>query len=493
MVEQGLFEPEQLRELDRLAVAHPDVGGSLVLMERAGAAAYRRLRAYWPQAEHIVVVAGVGNNAGDGYVVARLAHADGLPVDLVQVGDGEGLRGDAARVRTRFLEEGGRVQPLGKSLPRADLLVDALFGIGLNRPLEGEWAHAVNMLNDSAAPVLALDVPAGIDARTGHMLGVAVRAAVTITFIGDKAGLYLGAGRRCAGDVVLGTLGGPAGVYARVPPKVRRFDAAAIHRALPPRDPVAHKGRFGHVLVVGGDLGMGGAVRMAGEAALRVGAGLVTVATRAEHIGPLLTARPEAMAQGVTAATDLSAALARASVLVLGPGLGQAPWGRELYAKALAAKLPTVIDADGLNLLAEQPVRRDDWVLTPHPGEAGRLLGTDSAAVQRDRLKAVTDLRTRYGGVVVLKGMGTLVDDGATTPTLCGRGNPGMASGGMGDVLSGVIGGLIAQGLSLADAARIGVELHAAAADDAARANGERGLLATDLFPYLRQRVNPDA
>ncbi|MCG8433820.1 MAG: NAD(P)H-hydrate dehydratase, partial [Gammaproteobacteria bacterium] len=258
---------------------------------------------------------------------------------------------------------------------------------------------------------------------------------------------------------------------------------------LPPRKHTAHKGAFGPVLVVGGNLGMPGAVRLAGEAALRSGGGLVSVATRPEHVNGLVAGRPELMCCGIKEASDIEPLLARASVIAVGPGLGKDQWAQGLLQKILKSPLPVVADADALNLLAEKPAKRDSWVITPHPGEAGRLLKMDTASVQADRYAAVERLSKDYSAVAVLKGAGSLVKHPDKTTWVCHHGNPGMATAGMGDVLTGIIAGLIAQGLSLPDAARAGVLLHAKAADAAAE-GGERGLLASDLMPFLRRQVN---
>jgi NAD(P)H-hydrate epimerase len=317
-----------------------------------------------------------------------------------------------------------------------------------------------------------------------------VRARVTPTFIGLKQGLFTGDAPDYVGEVEFSSLGAPGWVYERVSPSARRIDGAAVLEWLPRRPRTAHKGRYGHVLVVGGDLGMGGAARMAAEAAGRVGAGLVSLATRAEHVSAVIAARPEIMCRGAGGAADIEALLERATVVVLGPGLGRDSWGRELFQRCLRWQGPMVVDADALNLLAETPASRDDWVLTPHPGEAGRLLGIGTADVQADRFAALEELRRRYHGAPVLKGAGTLTA-GASEPWLCDAGNPGMASGGMGDVLSGVIAGLMAQGLTPESAAAAGVWLHAGAADQCARTAGERGMLATDLLPYLQRLANP--
>ncbi len=489
---QALYTAAQVRELDRLAIERYGIPGE-TLMERAGRAAWALVERRWPQAGRILVLAGTGNNGGDGYVLARLALEAGRRVTLLQLGDPDRITGDARLHADRYLSAGGSRRSFEGVLPEnADLLVDALLGTGLERPVEGVWAEAVKALNRHRAPVLALDLPTGLHADTGAILGTAVRAEATITFIGLKQGMFTGEGPDCCGDIEFDALEVPARLYGHLVISARRIDWAQQRELLRPRRATAHKGHFGHVLVVGGDHGMGGAARLAAEAALRTGAGLVSLATRPEHLAPVLATRPEVMVHAVEQPWQLDPLLRRASHVVVGPGLGREPWGRALFEMVMAAGRPLVVDADGLNQLAESPVRRDDWVLTPHPGEAARLLGCTVEEIQRDRFAAVEALEARYGGVVLLKGAGTLVASGGDRRVaVCSDGNPGMASGGMGDVLAGVIGGLLAQGLAPAVAAEMGVSLHAAAADKAARA-GRRGLLAMDLMSHVRRLANPD-
>ncbi len=261
---------------------------------------------------------------------------------------------------------------------------------------------------------------------------------------------------------------------------------------LQPRPREANKGNFGHVLVVGGDYGFSGAARMAGEAALRVGAGLVSVATRPESSLVLNAARPELMCHGVNSGSELEPLLVRANVVVIGPGLGRSAWAQKLlYLVLKSEKNVVVVDADGLNMLAEKPAKKENWILTPHPGEAGRLLKKSTPDIQADRLGSARELQQKYGGICVLKGAGTLVLGPDSQPAICKAGNPGMASGGTGDVLSGVIGGLLAQGLPLVAAAKLGVLIHAMAGDLAAKEGGERGMIASDMLPYIRRLVNP--
>jgi len=482
-----------VREMDRIAIEELGIPG-YDLMRRAGQAAFDCARQRHPGARRWLVLCGAGNNAGDGYVVARLALAAGLRVAVVALSDPRGLTGDAAAAWRDFERAGGSVNPFSDAVcAGADLVVDGLLGTGLARPLEGAWLQVVERVNAAGRPVLALDVPSGLDADTGQPLGAALRADVTVTFIGRKQGLYLGRGPDHAGEVRFADLGVPAEKFAHVAPQLRLFGTAERLQALPRRARTAHKGDFGHVLVVGGNDGMGGAARLAGEAALRAGAGLVSVATRPGHAAALAAARPELMCRGVTSPADLDPLLARATVVAIGPGLGQDEWARGLLARVLECRQRLVVDADALNLLAARPGRRDDWVLTPHPGEAGRLLGTDSAAVQADRKAAAAALVERYGGVALLKGRCTLVAAQGHLPWVIDAGNPGMASGGMGDVLTGLVAGLVAQSpAALALATACAADVHARAADELAR-EGERGLAASDLFGPLRRWLNPSA
>ncbi len=486
----ALFRAAQVRELDRLAMTAARVPG-YELMERAGGAAFSLLRERWPDTGQVAVICGAGNNAGDGYVLARFARAAGLMVRVLAVSDPQRLRGDARQAYADWCAAGGDTVPFSRpALEQAQVVVDALLGTGLARTLEGEWRAAVATINTLGAPILAIDVPSGLHADTGAVLGAAVRATATISFIGLKQGMFTGEGPEHCGELHFDALGVPKETLQSVSASAMRIGAELLSRVLPRRSRSDHKGRFGHVLVVGGDAGMAGAARMAGEAAGRCGAGLVSIATRPEHAAVIAAARPELMCHGVAGARQLAPLLQRANVVAIGPGLGRSPWARELLSSVLECARPLVVDADALNLLADEPMRRDDWILTPHPGEAARLLGSETTAIQADRFAAVEALVDAFSGTCVLKGAGTLVRGPLACTYVCDAGNPGMASGGMGDVLTGVLAALVAQGLGLEVAARAGAHLHAAAADRAARA-GERGLLALDLMSELRILTNP--
>lgn len=486
----ALYRTAQVRELDRMAVEDLGIEG-YTLMQRAGQAAFELLRERWPQARTLLVATGTGNNGGDGYVVALLARQAGLDVAITQCGDPMRIRGDALAARDAYLAAEGKIEAFNTAqVPSADVIVDALLGTGLQAAVRDPYRSAIGTINANSVPVLAIDVPSGLHSDTGVPLGTAIRADCTISFIGLKQGLFTGEAADYCGEIYFDDLQVPATVYRQQPPAAHCIDLTQFGRLLAPRARASHKGHFGHVLIIGGEHGMNGAPRMAGEAAARVGAGLVSVATRAVNAPSINIARPELMAHAVEEPADLQPLLERATVTALGPGLGQTAWSRAMLGAVLDLDKPMVIDADGLNLLAAEPAWREDWVLTPHPGEAARLLRQATRAVQNDRYGAVQALQERYGGVCVLKGAGTLIRSESRT-AVCAAGNPGMATGGVGDVLTGMIVGLRAQGLSNVQAAELGVCLHAAAADCAADLGGERGLLATDLFDYLRRLVNP--
>lgn len=492
---QAVYLGATIRAAERIAMSRFGLDED-DLMARAGLAAWRLLLERWPQAQHIGVVCGPGNNGGDGYVLAALALGSGRQVSVLRLGEGSNA-GVAHRAEAVYRQTGGQVGVFSADgpLPRVDLWVDALFGIGLHRALDGLAVDLVHALNRDArerrVPLLALDVPSGVDADTGHDHGLSLRADVTMAFIAGKPGLYTGRGRVAAGEVVVDALGLADHVFDDLEPAARIVRADALPQCFATRERDAHKGHFGHVLCVGGDHGYGGALALCVEAAHRVGAGLVSAATRAEHVPVLLMRRPETMVRGVDDGDALQALLDKATVVAIGPGLGGSEWSASLLYAAMDARKPTVLDADALNAIARrdaEPLR--DAVLTPHPGEAARLLGTSTDAIASDRLRHARQLAARFDCVVVLKGAGTVVTAPGRVPIIIDAGNPGMATGGMGDVLTGMIAGLIAQGAVSFDAAACGALLHAVAGDRAARDGGERGLLPSDLFAHVRALVN---
>ena len=487
-----LYSTAQVRSLETWAIEKLGIAG-YTLMKRAGEAGLRYLRTRFPVAHRIVLVCGGGNNGGDGYVLARFAQAAGLTVTVLAAVPPDMLRGDARQALADLRASGAQVQPYTpQRLAQGEVIVDALLGTGLRGPAREDAARIIREINSAGRPVLAVDVPSGLDSDTGVPVGEAVRADCTVTFVGLKTGLFIGDGPEFAGTVFfddLEVIPDPAGAPAA---RVERIQEFCIQQALPRRARSSHTGDFGRVLLIGGGVGMPGAVRLAGEACLRVGAGLVTVAVAPENVPAIAGGRPELICLPLADADAqaLTEALERTDVIAIGPGLGRTPWARRALERVLRCGKPLVVDADALNIIAQSGApARADWILTPHPGEAARLLGSQSREIQSDRLAALERLVARYRGIVVLKGAGTLVGAPDRTPALCERGNPGMATAGMGDVLTGTIAGVLAQCRDPWLAARVGVLVHAMAGDAAARM-GERGLLAGDVARELRNCVN---
>lgn len=483
---EPLFRAADVRDLEaRLAAAHglpPSV-----LMQRAGAALLEQVRCHWPEARHVLVLAGTGNNGGDGYVLARLLRERGVRVRVVATGPARAA--EAADAAGIWREAGGTTQIWDGSLPlpSAELVVDALLGIGLRRAPDAGTAALIEAVNAAAVPVLSVDLPSGLDGDSGHAPGAVLRASRTLCLLARKRGLHTGRACDQVGALAFDDLDAP---HESLDIDAWLLDRDDLGARLPRRRPGTHKGEQGHVLVIGGDAGMSGAVRLAGVAALRSGAGRVSVASRGEHVALIAAGRPELMVHGVEDAGALAPLLQRADVLALGPGLGQGDWSRTVFEASLAGDRPAVVDADALNLLARAP--RDlgrHRVITPHPGEAARLLGVDTASIEADRFAAARELARRYGCVAVLKGAGTLIDDGEHT-WVCPFGNPGMASAGMGDALTGIIAAMLGQGVAPADAACAGVLAHALAGDRAA-GSMPRGLIASDVIGQLRAVLNP--
>lgn len=453
------------------------------LMARAARAAFRELLERWPEPPLLQILCGSGNNGGDGLLLAALAAGRGIDTTVMLV-DGDPRGDDAAWAAQQAQSAGLQLNAFSASALRPEgVVVDAILGTGIRGAPRQACADAIDAVNALALPVLSMDVPSGLDADSGTHSGAVIQAECTVSFITGKRGLYTADGPDCAGECLLDDLDVPVSAYTAAGPAVGVLALDAERAALPTLRQAMHKGALGRCLLIGGDRGTGGAVLLAAEAALRSGVGLLQVATRDQYVTPLLARTPEAMASAVRGYGDLQALLSWADALIVGPGLGQGPWGEQLLAAALASGKTMLLDADALNLIA----RDGDWrlpantVITPHPGEAARLLGCTTAEVQCDRFAAIEALRRRSDGAVILKGNGSLVA-GPMATALSRAGNPGMASGGMGDVLSGIVGSLLAQGLPPEAAARLGCELHAVAGDRAAAILGERALLGSDLI-----------
>lgn len=489
-IPHSIWPADELRRAEKTAAE--SLGIPLYeLMQRAGQAAFDVARDAYPASRHWLILCGHGNNGGDGYVVARLAQGAGICVTLLAQVSEKPLPEEAQAARDAWLAADGVIHQFNIPWPQdVDLIIDSLLGTGLQNAPRDNVVSLIEQANHFPAPIIALDIPSGLNAQTGATPGAVVQAAYTITFIALKPGLLTGKARDVVGQLRHHALGLEAWLTQQ-PTHLNRLDASQLAQWFTPRRPTSHKGDHGRLLVIGGDRGTAGAIRMAGEAALRAGAGLVKVLTRVENIAPIITARPELMVDELTP-QSLDESLAWADVVVIGPGLGQAPWGKQALRKIDNFCKATLWDADALNLLAINPDKRHNRVITPHPGEAARLLNCSVAEIENDRLLSAQRLVKRYGGVVVLKGAGTIVADERGVMSIIDAGNAGMASGGMGDVLSGIIGALLGQALSPYDAACAGCIAHGAAADELAARYGTRGMLATDLFSTLRRVVNPD-
>ncbi|VVP96387.1 Bifunctional NAD(P)H-hydrate repair enzyme Nnr [Pseudomonas fluorescens] len=485
----ALYSAVQVRGLDASLIAAGTPG--FELMQRAARATWRALVREWPTANELTVVAGHGNNAGDGYLVAVLAKRAGWSVRVLAAGDPQRLGGDAALAHAEALFENVFIETWCAPSGLRGLVLDALLGTGLTGDVREPYASVIAAINASGLPVAAVDIPSGLCADTGRILGCAIRADLTVTFIGLKLGLFTGDAADVVGELVFNDLHADPPLLEAAPTSARRLTTSNLPR-LAPRTPTSHKGKFGHVLLIGGDRGLGGAILLSAQSALRSGAGMVSVATRSEHVPAALARIPEAMVLGTSSANQLMGLLQKVSVLVVGPGLGQGAWGRGLLSAAANAPLPQVWDADALNLLAEERVNLPkDCVITPHPGEAARLLGMSTAQVQADRPAAAHALSKKYTAVVVLKGAGSLIASPDGRLAVCHQGHPAMATAGLGDVLAGLVGALLAQGMDAFDATCLAVWLHANAGEQQGKCG--RGLAASDLIPAIRQLLEEHA
>lgn len=504
----ALFTSAQVREIDSSAINTHGIDG-FTLMSSAAQFCFDTLIREFPKVEELVVLCGSGNNAGDGYLIATLAKKHSLQVKIIYLSPPEKLSGDAQKAYQSCLEAGLQCSEyLAKptsllSTNKNCVIIDALLGTGLNSPVRGPYAEIINKANQSGFPILSVDIPSGLCANTGKVLGVAMSASITCTFIGLKLGLLTGAGRTYTGETFYHSLEVPSNIILEQEPAAYKLSLSNLLKASAKRERHSHKGSFGHTLIIGGDKGFGGAAIMCAEAALRCGSGLTSVITHTDNCPALLARSPEVMVVSSENSTQTERLIETAKVIVIGPGLGKSAWSEKMLYRVLQLNKPLVIDADALNLLAEHP----EWleniisseqlakrIYTPHPGEAARLLGKESAAlIQNNRLDATRALAKVLGGHVLLKGSGSLLISPTENVSLCPYGNPGMATGGMGDVLCGMIAALIAQGYNEHYALQLACCLHAYAADIEAHAKGEIGLTATDIIPTARLLLNKKA
>ncbi len=502
-----IVSASQMRALDRRTIELGTAGH--VLMERAGEGACAVLLRVFPHLEkngaRVVILAGKGNNGGDGFVMARLLREHGLEVQVYLLGTADQVAGDALRNLQAYEGARGVVteivtsDELGAMLPEmaeAGCVVDAMLGTGLKSEVRGLYADAIEMVNSCGAPVFAVDLPSGLDADTGRPHGTAIQAEATATFAFAKLGQVLYPGVVHCGVLEVVDIGIDQQALEELPPNGWLIEPADAARWLPRRGHEAHKGSAGHLLVVAGSRGKSGAAILATRAALRGGAGLVTLATPESVAAICAGAAYEAMTEPwpeergrMRCDVDrLAAAIEGKAAVAAGPGLGAARSTRDLVLWLLRyGEVPLVLDADALNALARNPGplrrARAPVILTPHPGEMARLAGVDTAAVQADRVGVASSFAAEHDCTVLLKGARTVIA-GRGRVWVNPTGNAGMASGGMGDALTGLIGALLAQGLEATEAACLGAYLHGLAGDRAAR-DGMIGIVASDLIELL--------
>ncbi len=501
-----------MQEMDCRAITEGGITG-LQLMENAGRCCVDAIVAEFGDCRRCVVLAGKGNNGGDGYVIARLLGSKGWRVKVIILADREQIGGDAAINREMLLDsvihyctgEGQLSAQHGKDILQADVIVDALLGTGLRSNVTGIYREAIELMNASGRPILAVDIPSGIDGTSGLVLGDAVRASTTVTFACAKLGHVLYPGAEYTGRLVVADIGIPLPLMETASgPEFLNEDA--VRPLLRARERQAHKGHFGHCLIVAGSTGKTGAAALSANSAVRAGSGLVTlaVAERIHHILEMKTTEvmtfplPDT-GSGYLAGSafpDIEKLCAGKDAVALGPGLDRHQGTSSLVHSLIESiDLPLVIDADGLNALAEDRSvlhrkKSNQVIITPHPGEMSRLFGTSVAHIEAARISVAHEFACRYGVFVVLKGARTIIASPAGDVAINGSGNPGMASGGMGDVLTGVITSLLGQGYCAWDACRLGVFLHGYAADMVADEKGEIGLNATDVLEKLPYAFN---
>jgi len=491
--EHYVYSSEDVSEVDQIAIEQENITG-FILMKRAANFSFQQAEKYFPNINSIMIFCSSGNNSGDAYLLGCLAIENNIKTKVISLCNTATLRNHALKAFNEYRSLEGEILDWNNQIDiDCDLIIDGIFGIGINRNVEGKFLQAINKINKSKSPVLSLDIPSGLNANSGEIMGSSIQANLTATFIGRKKGLYLNQGPLMSGCIEYSDLSIPNSCFKHATKELEIVNQSLLEQHLKPRSRASHKGDFGHVLVVAGNHGMGGAARITSESALRTGAGLVSIITRPENVAIISKTTPEIMAHSSDDRSGkISELFKRADVIAIGPGLGIDEWAKDLFDKALNSKKQLIIDADGLNLLADYAIKKDNWILTPHPGEAARLLGCLNSEVQEDRLASLKKLIDKYGGVTLLKGNNTLVGAAGEIPLVITEGNPGMSTAGMGDLLTGIIAALCSQfkQVNPKNLTALGAYIHAVAGDQAAK-TGERGIIATDLFSELKDIINP--
>ncbi|MDR1159690.1 MAG: NAD(P)H-hydrate dehydratase [Syntrophomonadaceae bacterium] len=504
----------QMQNIDKNASREYDIPG-IILMENAGLKVVEVIKEILPALSNkrIVVLAGKGNNGGDGFVIARHLHNHGAKVVTFLLGDPESLPKDAKRNYTILnkikaqiwlLSNEHNLDKLQLALLKADLVVDAIYGIGFKGAVREFEAKVIKAVNKSKIPVVAVDVPSGVETDSGSVIGEAIKATQTVTFALPKLGLLVEPGSEYAGRLTIADISIPTDLLVDENIKTNLLTEKLVQTFIKTRPREVYKGSFGHLLAIGGSMGMSGAITMTAQAALKIGAGVITAAVPEAVAGIVAGHSPEIMtlplpqtsdAQISTAAVpQLINFLSKATVCTIGPGMGRYPEAYDIVSLILKeSDLPVVIDADALNALKDDismvTNRSAPVVLTPHPGEFSTLTGLSTTRIQSDRIGTAREFAQKWGVILVLKGNKTIIALPSGEAFMNLTGNPGMATAGSGDVLTGIIGGLIAQNLEVSSAALVGVYVHGAAGDLGVLSQGQRGLVAGDLIKYLPQVI----
>lgn len=481
---QKLYTARQSQHIDTICHKDFDID-PFDLMQKAGASLFEDLKEFLKPHSQICIFCGPGNNAGDGFICGELAAKQGYSVTFVLLQDESAYKNQALQA---FNKAKGCQAQFTNTLPKHmvgfDVIVDALFGSGLSRNVDGDYAQAIELINDSDLPILAADIPSGLCADTGSILSTAVKACKTSSFITLKQGQYTRSGPDCCGQICFHDLNIPKEAYTKVPHASELLNASLLNHKLD-RNQNTHKGSFGHSLLIGGFEGMMGAILIAARACLRAGSGLVTVATSTDHQSVLTTAQPEVLTASAFNKKQMQEKMKTCEVIAIGPGLDTEEESIEVFLDTIQTDKPLVIDADALNILSQNPQHKNNWILTPHPKEASRLLNCSVKDIQENRFKSAKELQQKYGGVIILKGCGTIICDAKQNLFVSPHGNPFMATGGMGDALTGILTALLAQGFQTDEAAKLAVIWHGLTADKLF-AKDHQTILATDLIKSLR-------
>ncbi|EWH08713.1 carbohydrate kinase [Catenovulum agarivorans DS-2] len=492
----NLYTPEQIRSTEAKAAELNNLS-LFQLMQQAGKAIFELVEGTFDASAHIGILLGKGNNAGDGLVVAKLAVEAGWQVSLVYMPNCQAFKGEAAQAQAELmaldqpsLSRLKQQNAVAADFSQFDLLVDCVLGTGFTGNLSAEWADIFQQANHSSRMIISADIPSGVNGLTGEADSNAIQAQHTVTFLALKTGLFTHDAADYCGLIHYASLGCQHQIEQLNKAYYQLSDWNQLKTFLPARRRNSHKGSFGHVVCIGGDKGMAGAIRLSAEAALRSGAGKVTVLTHPDNVLLVATGRPELMVRGINGITsEVRKLIEQTDVILIGPGLGKTGWANGLMQLVVESNKNTVVDADGLNWLASYRYKKQNWILTPHPTEAARMLNQSTNHIQHNRFAAATELHAHFGGAIVLKGCGSLIasEQGIKVSRY---GNPGMASAGMGDLLAGICAAMLAQGYTTELAAELAVNIHAKAGDLAAK-QGERGMIASDLLQYMREVINP--